>query len=110
MSYRKFVAQDILIIAGGMPLIENGDFVVAASDSQHIDLIINSKKGDFRFQPLVGCNMSEFINASGSNVGLELRQRVAAQLNNDGYKINSLFVVQEQNGQLGININADRVE
>ncbi len=110
MSYREFTAQDILIIAGGMPLIENGDFVVAASDTQHIDLIINSNKGDFRFQPLVGCNMSEFINAVGSNVGLELRQRIAAQLNNDGYKINSLFVDEQQHAQLSININADRVE
>ena len=110
MSYRKFIAQDILIAADGMPLIENGDLVVSASDNQHIGLIVNGNKGDFRFQPIVGCNLNEFINASGRNVELELKQRIAAQLKNDGYKINSLSLVQEQAAQSSISINAERVE
>ncbi len=109
MSYRKFIAQDILIAADGLPLIENGDFVAAASDEQHINLIAQSNKGDFRFQPIVGCNLSEFINASGANVQLELKQRIAAQLGNDGYKVKNLSLSQEQVGQLGINIDAERI-
>jgi hypothetical protein len=109
MSYRKFIAQDILTGADGLPLIENGDFVVAASDEQHINFITQSNKGDFRFQPLVGCNLSDFLNAVAANTNLELKQRITAQLNNDGYKINSLSLIEEQAGQVGIMINANRI-
>lgn len=110
MSYRKFIAQDILIAADGMPLIENGDLVVSASDNQHIDLIVISNKGDFRFQPLVGCNLNEFINAAGANMQLLLQQRINAQLANDGYEIENLNVSQSATGELNINLKAERVE
>jgi hypothetical protein len=102
MSYRKFVVQDILTAPNGEPLIANGDFVIGQSDKQHIDFLLKTNKGEWRFAPLVGCGLLDFINSVGAD--LEMKRIIRNQLEQDGYRVDELQIQPS-----GLKIEAFRI-
>lgn len=62
--------------------IENGDFVIDESDTQHVQHIINAEKGHYKQFPLLGVGVRRYLNAplNGS-----LRREIQLQLQADGY-------------------------
>lgn len=54
--------KDILLDSGGDLLIENGDFVIGESDTEHIKAILSANKGEFKEFPALGAAIEDMIN------------------------------------------------
>lgn len=90
MSFFQFTAEDIQLDADGDLLIENGDFVVRPSDGIHVKHLIESAKGNWRFKPLTGLDITRFTNAVGNKT--EIKQDLKEELENDGYIVQGINV------------------
>lgn len=97
MSFEKFIAADIARNEQGTIRFENGDLVVAPSDKHHIQHIIISSPGNYRFYPLLGVNASAYLNATGQEE--VLKRSIREQLKSDGYQVNNI--------EVGVNFNID---
>jgi hypothetical protein len=64
--------------------IENGDFVIAPSDQQHIQAIVIAHKGEFKEWPLVGFGAAEYLKKSAVSKP-EFLRNLKVQLNYDNY-------------------------
>lgn len=68
--------------------IEDGDFAKHDAHQQHIKEILITSKGSLRQFPLVGCNITDFINAPWSlKTQVALEKTIRLQLEADGYTI-----------------------
>jgi hypothetical protein len=76
--------QDILLDTDGDLLIENGDFVIGASDSQHIDHIVNAQLGEYKEHLLVGFGAINYLKTNVSE--MEFKRDLKVQLEIDGYQ------------------------
>ncbi len=65
--------------------IENGDFVIAESDIQHVKLLLQTVKGDYKQFPTTGCNLIDFIKKGVSDKKIEYE--ITTQLKADGYSL-----------------------
>ncbi|MEH0154683.1 hypothetical protein V6R21_19070 [Limibacter armeniacum] len=74
--------KDILLDEDHNPQIINGDFVVGESDEQHIELLMQSAKGDWRESPVLGV---EAINHREGNSKISLKRDIERNLELDGY-------------------------
>ncbi len=83
--------QDILLDEDMNPQIEDGDFVCGDSDSQNVNLILQSNKGDFKASPEVGVNMISFIKSPIPQLKA-LKREINVQLKNDSYLIKTLEI------------------
>lgn len=94
------------IIFDGDLVIENGDFLVAESDGQHIEHILRADRGQFRQSPLVGVGLQKQDNASPNRQ--KLKQEIKLQLRADGFTVKKLEL--SDGDVLGIDIDAKRVK
>jgi hypothetical protein len=96
------MANDILLNETNDLQIANGDFVVGESNQQDIDLLLTTKKGEWKESPLVGANLQEYLKQREGLSGAlkEVRQ----QLQQDGFRIKTAKI--EGNN---LNIDAERV-
>lgn len=107
MSFQEFKAKDIELDGNFDLVIKDGDLSTELSDDQHVNLIIVSAKGNFRFAPTVGVDILSFLNSTGK--ADLLRRNVQEQLVLDGYRVDSIDF-EEQNSKLDkINIKAKRI-
>jgi hypothetical protein len=95
---KDFIFTDDLVI-------RNGDFLVEASDGQHIEHILKADRGQFRQWPLVGVGLQRSKNASLRPQ--ELKQEVKLQLRADNFKVKAVKVKPGDN--LAIEVDAKRV-
>ncbi len=65
--------------------IENGDFVIAASDQQHVQDIFLAYQGEFKEYPLIGFGVTKYIKKTTATKPEFLRD-LREQLKYDGYK------------------------
>jgi len=94
-----------LIIKNEDIYIKDGDFVVAESDTQHIEHILQSEKGYYKTLPLVGVGITKFLNMVKSPQEiLKIKREIAIQLEMDGYLFEKIEI--DNNGI--INIKAER--
>ena len=84
--------------------ILDGDFVVGASDQQHVEDILRAKPGQFYQWPLLGIGIENFRNASLS--GQRLKQDIKLHLNSDNLRTTFLRIDPDFN----IFINAERLK
>jgi len=103
MSFEIFIAQDIILDSNNDLLVEQGDFVVSSSDDRHVNLIIVSNKGHYRFNPTIGVNAFSFLNSVGQADAL--KRSIQEQLSIDGFQVEKIDITE--NGK--ININAKRI-
>jgi hypothetical protein len=75
--------KDIVLDNEGDLVIRDGDFVVDASDIQHVALIVRLRKGNIKQWPLMGVGEERLIN--GPIDGL-IRREIQLQLQADGYR------------------------
>ena len=86
---------------------KDGDFLIGASDEQHIEHILVADKGNFRAYPLLGIGLLQYVNSPTNTVSkTELKGKIKRQLEYDGY--NEVFV--QINSVLDINIQAQRIQ
>jgi len=82
------VAQDFLLDENYDLLIDSaGDFVIGASDNQHIQDIIQSFIGWWKQYPLVGVGIQAYVNSNGQDQALA--RSIQVQLQSDGFTVQS---------------------
>jgi hypothetical protein len=113
MSYKRNKWSDIELDADGDLKIENGDFVLALSDQQHIEHIVESEKGNWRQHPLVGVGIVRFLNYNQA-VGMkgQLLRKIRLQLEYDNFRVDRLALSGDllTTGSQGIEIDATRIK
>ncbi len=67
--------------------ISSGDFAVADSQSQNVELILYSKQGEWKQNPAVGCDI---LIAKNGVIDRFLDREIRVQLNADGFQIEQL--------------------
>jgi len=97
--------KDIILDSNDLS-ISNGDFVINESDSQHIELIVDSYIGHWKQFPLCGVGVDLFIKSSGQQ--LALKRAIALQLEADG--MIDVNVTSDSNELLDLTITANRNE
>jgi hypothetical protein len=91
MQRHDFLRNDV----NGDMKVENGDFVIGASDQNHQERILIASPGTYKFSPLVGAMLSNSINATDDlDARNALLKKIRLQLEMDGYKINTLKMDQ----------------
>jgi len=81
--------KDIILLDSDLHIV-NGDFDVQESDSQHIELIIDSWIGSWKQFPLCGVGIENYIKSSGQS--LALKRNIAVQLEADGFSEIDVYV------------------
>lgn len=101
-------SKDVLLDSDNDLQGSNGDFAYALdADQQHIDLILQSAKGDWKQHPALGPNIQEFLKAPFTmQVRNELQRRIKLNLESDNFKIRKL----EVNNLQDIQVNAERTQ
>lgn len=99
------MAKDILLNPETMDLdvSQDGDFKVADSTSQEIDLLLKTHRGHWRQHPLAGIGMDDFMNSPFDLA--QIRKEVAAGLRHDDMK--EIRVLLTPNG---LSVDAQRDE
>lgn len=92
--------KDILLDPTGDLVMENGDFVINVSDTQHIEHIITLTKGEFKEYPLLGVGAENYLKTNTDPIGFKRDVRV--QLEYDGYK--NANITLSENYELNITI------
>lgn len=86
-----------ILIQDDDALAANGDFLVEASDAQHVELILRSKQGEWKENPQVGIGI---IKTQGGAIDRFLYRNINVQLEADGFLVNTLNINEN-----GISIN-----
>ena len=85
----------------GDPIFQDGDFVVAPSDEQHVQDIFIAEKGNWRRTVLLGFGIMGYMNSPDTiRRRNQLLKSIRLQLEVDGYKINSINVESIENPDL----------
>jgi hypothetical protein len=98
------IYTDIITDSTNDLIIENGDFKLNESDSQHVEHIITADKGQFRQWPLIGVGINRLIN--GSINPQSLKQVIKLNLESDNYNVRLIEV--DSIDKLSINVDAQR--
>lgn len=98
------MANQDFALWGNDLLIQNGDFAIAESDTQHIADTINSFPGWWKQEPQDGIGVFAYLNSAGQQQSL--KRQLMIQLTSDGYKVSNPQVETNQSGQMTVNPNA----
>lgn len=98
--------KDILLDENYDLAISNGDFKVGSSDSQHIQLIVDSWIGSWKQFPLVGVGITNYKNSAGQEIAL--KRNIAVQLEVDGFAKPDIKI--NPNNILDLSIQTERSE
>lgn len=93
------VFQDFLSDENGDLLIQNGDFVVGASDFQHVEDIITSFCGEWKQYPILGVGLLQYLNSQNPQKATTI---IKQQLQSDGYNLQNAQVGVDTNGTLKV--------
>ena len=86
--------------------IANGDFVIEDSEQQHVQHILNAAPGNYYQYPTLGVDIQ---NEAGNNSSTEMIKRlIKKNLEDDNYKVTGLIVEFDQNGELKLQLAAER--
>jgi hypothetical protein len=87
------LVKDILVGSDGDLAFKDGDFLVAESDTQHVQHIIYANPGDYKQSPIVGVGIIKKLNSPTNLIGGNtLKGEITLQLTLDGYKVRKVTV------------------
>jgi len=92
--------KDFLLNDGDL-LIEQGDWLIADSDQQHIQLLLTSMPAEWKENPETGVGLT--LSQHGAIDGF-VKRTIAVQLEADGFKLDNLQITEK-----GLIIDAKRV-
>lgn len=100
------MVKDIILDDSADLNTSNGDFVVGASDQQHVTLIVNTFEGHWKQFPLQGVGIIQYTGSSGQ--GQTLRRSITVKCEADGYQNISVNLVQGSDGVFDYYVDAIR--
>lgn len=77
--------QDFIIDDNYDLVIKNGDFAIGDSNSQEIDLLTRSFKGDWKQYPLLGAGLLRLVKGRATEV--RIKRDIELELKDDGFRI-----------------------
>lgn len=77
-------ASDILCDGTGDILVKNGDMVIGDATLQHQQDLLLASEGDYKFDPLVGVGLAEFLDDEDPS---GMMKKVRVQFGKDGMKV-----------------------
>jgi hypothetical protein len=86
-------------------IFNNGDFVVAESDTQHVIDTLNAFSGWWKENPLDGVGVMGFTKSPADVQAINRKIRI--EVESDGYAIKAPVVELSPSGELFINPNAE---
>ena len=92
--------KDFLLNDGDL-LIQQGDWLIADSDQQHIQLLLTSMPAEWKENPETGVGLT--LSQHGAIDGF-VKRTIAVQLEADGFKLDNLQITEK-----GLIIDAKRV-
>lgn len=95
--------MDIILNDEGDVAFKSGDFIVSDAEAQHIQSIIESNKGDYKYDPTLGVDAQKRISGRADI----LQREIQFQLVRDGYKVRDVKI-EVTNGTLNVYTNAQR--
>ena len=104
MAYVK----DILLDDDFDLLIEDGDLVIGESDEQHIALILSTYQGGWKFDPLVGVGVRQYLASSGNEE--LIKRNITVQLEADNYQVNKVALTKTSNNDFSYFVDAERIQ
>lgn len=82
-----------------------GDVAVGEADDQHVALLLLTRQGDWRADPLVGIGLRQHQSGPlGPAEQAQLQRDLAVQLQRDGYRVREISIAPDG----GLFIDADR--
>lgn len=87
-------------------LIKNGDFVVADSEQQEVNLLLETFVGNWFQHPLCGVGIVNYL--AGSEIPAFIEEQVKQQMITDGFVVESINIKGSTLDNLKINIQARR--
>jgi len=94
-----------IIIKDNDFVYENGSMKVDFSDFQLFQVVIYSKKGEFKESPLLGVGIEDYLNSNVSEQ--EINNVISTALKNDGATIKAILATQNTNGTFDIKIDGN---
>lgn len=96
--------QDIALQNNDL-VIQNEDFYLAESDTQHVIDTLNAFPGWWKENPLDGVGLMAYTKSNTD--AQELNRKIKIELQADGYKSSAPVVTLTTSGELTINPNAE---
>ena len=93
--------QDLILNEHNNLLIERGDWLIADSQQQHIQLLLTSLPGEWKETPETGVGLA--LSQNGAIDGF-MKRTIAVQLEADRFKLDNLQITEK-----GIIIDAKRL-
>lgn len=84
--------KDILLNEDFDLLIENGDLVIGESTNQHQQLLLLTKKGDWKENPTVGVGLAGYLKDDADS---DLLGAIRTEFEKDGMTVNSIELKNE---------------
>ncbi len=89
--------MDIILDKDGDIRIENSDLIIGDTFNQEVNLILNSSKGEWKNEPLVGANLKELLKTKQNNDKAAQYIRIALEqdkkrLKNISFEENQFFI------------------
>ena len=104
---KDFILEDDLKIV-------DGDFAIEEADAHNISYILQASKGQFYSAPLIGANISKFINSplsrdtSLTSDRRRFRNAIRQGLNKDGYRLTDLTIDEDLSLVTVRNLSAEK--
>ena len=89
------MAKDIDLTDDLDLVINNGDFVIAESDQNHIVNICKAYLGGYKEFPLLGVGIDQYIASAGTQQ--ILKRAISVQLESDNFQVNEIKVLEGDN-------------
>ena len=80
--------QDILLTNNDLS-ISNGDMAIGTSDTQHVNLLLSTNKGDWKEHPSVGVGLALYLETYNDG---SLAREIQTQLAADGASVSRISI------------------
>lgn len=91
------IYQDYALDDDGDLKIQDGDFVVEPSDTQHVKDILEAFPGEYKQFPLLGVGLLSYLKSQNPNDAVNV---IKQQLQSDGFVVGAIKTAIDKSGNL----------
>lgn len=85
--------KDLLLDENFDLVFENGDLVIGESSEQHQNLLLLTKKGDWKENPTIGVGINGVLKDDAES---DITSIIRVEFQKDGMKVNGIFLTENE--------------
>lgn len=85
--------KDLLLDENFDLVFENGDLVIGESSEQHQNLLLLTKKGDWKENPTIGVGINGVLKDDPES---DITSIIRTEFQKDGMKVNGIFLTENE--------------